>query len=53
MKLKERSIDDLHLLAIDGCCSAAMIRRLNRRYREHVLYLARVIRRRAGRRRRP
>jgi hypothetical protein len=54
MKLRERQIEDLHQRALyEHRDRLATVRRINRRYQEHVEYLARVIRRAAGRRRLP
>lgn len=51
MKLRERAIDDLHQMALyEWRQSESMVHRLNRRYRKHVAYLVRVIRRAARRR---
>ena len=53
MKARERAIDDLHLLALaEYEDSPAMVRRIQRRYRDHVEYLVRVTRRASRRRRR-
>jgi len=46
MKLWEREVDELHLLALYAFrARPAMLRRINSRYRQHVNYLVRAIRR--------
>jgi hypothetical protein len=54
MRLRDSQLDDLHQLALfEWRDSPGMVRRLHRRYREHVRYLVRVIRRAGQRKRRP